>query len=128
MTAPILLNLETLVDALRAESDGSLKEAQSVALELCVEQSLHSVTPSDLESAAVLTFWEMPKDLYPDTPAYISLAVAVRTLNSAAPGQQTHNANNQTIAQRQKVIEKCSSGLDDTEICLQTESCLHGWT
>ena len=77
------------------------------------------VSLSGLESAAVLTFWEVLKDLYPNTPAYVSLAVAVRTLNSAAPGQQSHNANNQTIAQRQKAIDKYSSGLDDTEICLK---------
>ena len=118
MKAPIVQNLESLVDSLRADSDGSLKEAHSVALELCVEQSLQSVTPSDLEIAAYFSFWEITKDLYPDAPAYFSLAVAVRTLNKASPGQQKANKK-QPVTQRQKAIEKYATGLEDTEICLK---------
>ena len=118
MKAPIVPNLESLVDGLRADSDGSLKDGQSEALELCVEQSLQSVTPSDLETAAYFSFSEITKDLYPDAPAYFSLAVTVRTLNKTAPGQ--HKANKpQAVLQRQKVIEKYATGLDDTEICLK---------
>ena len=89
-----------------------------MALELCVEQSLQCVTPSDLETAAYFSFWEITKDLYPDAPAYFSLAVAVRTLNKTAPGQQKANKP-QTVLQRQKAIEKYATGLDDTEICLK---------
>ena len=119
MKAPIVQNLEPLVDGLRADSDGSLREGQSEALELCVDQSLQSVSPSDLEAAAYLSFWEITKDLYPDAPAYFSLAVAVRTLNQTAPGQQKANSKPQTVLQRQKAIEKYATGLDDTEICLK---------
>ena len=118
MKAPIVQNLESLVDSLRADSDGSLKEAHSVALELCVEQSLQCVTPSDLESAAYFSFWEITKDLYPDAPAYFSLASAVRSLNKASPGQQENNKQ-QPMSQRQKAIEKYATGLEDTEICLK---------